>query len=73
VREGAEMTQEARKLMAFVIRELSTLKYGYKTIVEGCYDVAIQKYKFAVPIESKAEIVNKVIECLNNSGVENDR
>lgn len=61
------MTKQADKVIAFMVRQFSTVKYGYRTFVEGCYDAAINNYGLAKPEESKAEIVDAVIAALNVS------
>jgi hypothetical protein len=48
-----------------MLRELSTMKYGYRSVVEGCYDMAISNVGYSKPEESKNDIVDAVIELLN--------
>ena len=60
------MTKESRRLISFMLKELSQLKYGYRVIVEGCYDMAINNYHLEEPTElSKDQIIDKVLEILN--------
>jgi len=60
------MDINTNKIIIFMIRELSQLKYGYRCIVEGCYDMAINNYKIKEPLDlSKNQIVDKVLEVLN--------
>ncbi len=60
------MSVEQSKLMAFMILELSTMKYTYRSIIEGCYEAAITNYGYKKPSESKNVIVDEVIGMLNN-------
>ena len=58
------------KLMMFMIKELSQLTYGYRVIVEGCYDTTINNYKIEKPSDlSKDQIIDKVLEILNRRSV----
>ena len=60
------MTVNTNKVIIFMIKELSQLKYGYRCIVEGCYDMAINNYKIEEPSDlSKNQIIDKVLEILN--------
>lgn len=59
------MSEEARRIIFFMCKELSTCKYVYESIVEGCYDTASNNHKMIVPIETKEWIVKKVISVLN--------
>jgi len=59
------MSEEATNVISFMCRELSSCKYGYKSIVEGCYDAAIKGYNMTVPNETKDWIVDKVISILD--------
>ena len=60
------MTVNTAKIIIFMIRELSQLKYGYRCVVEGCYDMAINNYGIKKPIDlSKNQIIDKVLEVLN--------
>jgi hypothetical protein len=59
-----DISQEGRTLMYHMIKELSSLKYGYRTVVEGCYDTLINNCGLKRPMESKSEIVVNVIDIL---------
>ena len=60
------MSTEARKIIMFICKQLSTCKYFYKETIEGCYEAAISNYSMIRPIETKEFIVNKVIVTLNH-------
>ncbi len=45
------MSEEAKRIMSYMLRELSNMKYGYIGIVEGAFDTAINYYKMTIPIE----------------------
>ena len=49
-----------------IVRELNECKYGYRAIVEGCYEACINNYLLEKPEESKGVIVDKAIEILNS-------
>ena len=51
------------KLMAWMLRELSSMTHGYFMVVEGCYDAAVNHYGF-LPTSTKKEIVDKVMGIL---------
>ena len=59
------MSEEARMIIHFMCKELSTCKYAYVSIVEGCYATAINIYKMTAPIATKEWVVKKVISILN--------
>lgn len=61
------MSGEAYKIIQHMCKELSTCKYGYRDIVEGCYTTAVNHYKMAVPVETKECIIEKVISVLNRA------
>jgi len=58
-------SNEARRIMGFMITELSSLKYGYRDIVEGCYQTAITNCGYDKPTESMLVIIDEVIRILN--------
>ncbi len=57
-------------IIHFMIRKLSSCKYGYRDIVEGCYNAAVENYGFT-PVENKEEVIDKVIEILKVHAEEN--
>lgn len=60
------MDSDARKLMTIMIKKLSSLKYGYRVVVEGCYNALIGNYGIKISTSStKEEIIDKVISILN--------
>ena len=61
----SKMSNEATKIINFMVLQLSSCKYGYRIIVEGCYDTAVENYSMPVPVETKKWIVDKVILMLN--------
>jgi len=65
-------SSEALQLMAFMISELSTMKYGYRDIVEGCYWMSIKNCAFPKPEESIDIIVDEVIRILKDEENEMD-
>ena len=40
------LTEIDRKMVYFMLRELSTTKYGYRGVVVGCYDEEVNRYNF---------------------------
>jgi hypothetical protein len=53
-----------------MIKELSQLTYGYRVIVEGCYDTTINNYKIEKPSDlSKDQIIDKSLEILNRRSI----
>ena len=64
------MTKESIQVISFMIKKLSQLKYGYREIIEGCYDMAINNYNIEEPTDlSKNQIIDKVLEILNRRSV----
>jgi hypothetical protein len=57
-------SNEAKNLILYMIRELSSMKYFYKEIIEGAYDTAIEHKNFKVPSESKGFICDMVLRGL---------
>ena len=62
-----QWSSEALYLMTFMISELSTMKYGYRDIVKGCYWTAINNCAFPKPEESIDIIVDEVIRILKEN------
>ena len=58
------MSEEAKRIMAFMLKGLSGMSHGYRQTVEGSFDCAIENYGYVIPSESKDDIVNKVIRIL---------
>ena len=56
---------EANIIMAFMLRELNTTRYGYRSFIEGCYQSGIKRHGLAVPEEPMSDIVDRVLEILN--------
>lgn len=56
------MTQEADNIITFMIKELSSLKYCYRDIIEGCYTAALRYRNYVEPKEGKDFVVDKVTE-----------
>jgi hypothetical protein len=55
------------ELIRAMIKELSSMKYCHKKIVEGCYDTLTENCNIPKPEGStKDEIVEKVIQILKN-------
>jgi len=65
------MTNTANTLIHWMVGEMSTMTYGYRDIVEACYETAVMYRGFHAPTESKEVIVDKVIEILNDEGIFN--
>lgn len=58
------MSRGAKNIIAIMLKGLSSLKYGDKTVVEGAYIYAVENCHYPVPVESKDVIIAKVIEIL---------
>lgn len=59
------LSHEAHRILFFMMNRLSTLKYGYKETVLGCYEAAIQNYGYKEPEEGKDFIIAYTIEQMN--------
>lgn len=55
------MSDDAKNMIQFILKELSGLKYFYGQTIEDCYDSAIKVYNYPQPKESKKEIIEEVI------------
>jgi len=63
-----ELSRKANKIAAWMLKELSQLKYAYKQTIESCYDEAINYYGFPKPeVDEKDAIVQKVTQILNET------
>jgi hypothetical protein len=58
------MSKQAYELITFVAKEMSTVKYFYKVMIEYCYDMAIKNYGFQEPEEGREFVIEKVTEIL---------
>jgi radical SAM superfamily enzyme with C-terminal helix-hairpin-helix motif len=55
------------ELIRVMVKELSSLKYCYKEIVEGCYDLLTENYNIPKPKEkTKEEVVEEVMQLFKN-------
>lgn len=61
------MSPETVDVMGWMLRNLSSMKYGYKDVVEGAYDTAIMNVGLKKPPETKDEIVERVLHILNTN------
>lgn len=55
---------EENRLVYHMIRELSSLKYYYKSTIQGCFEAAIKNKGFRVSLDRKSVVVDKVEESL---------
>lgn len=56
-----------KEIMRFMLRQLSSSKYGYRDVIEGCYDVANRHFEYSNSDEVRKTVVDEVIKILNNS------
>jgi hypothetical protein len=54
------MSNEKYLIMTFMLRELSTMKYCYKSVIDGCFDAAVNNKGYAMPTEGKESVVEYV-------------
>lgn len=57
-------SKSAHAIIHRMVTELSTNKYFYRPIAEGCYDACISNYGMTAPVEDKDLIVDKVLEVM---------
>lgn len=55
---------EANDIIRFMVKDMMQLGYAYDSTFDGCYQMAIENYAYAVPDESKEEIIQAVKEIL---------
>ena len=48
-----------------MIKNLDTLKYFPKLVIEGCYHAMVDRYRIAAPKEGKEATIARCIEVLN--------
>jgi len=58
----SDFSREGRKIIHFMIGELSSLKYGHMDIIYGCYDAAINNYGYPKTPEKRKEISSFVAD-----------
>ncbi len=58
-----------KEIMRFMLRQLSSTKYGYRDVIEGCYDTANKHLEYSESDEVRTAVVDKVIELLNDCEV----
>lgn len=61
------MSPEAKQVMFFMLKELSTVTYCYKDYALGCFKMCIENYGYDKPGEDFEEIwieVKKILEEL---------
>ena len=63
------MSPEANDIVIRLVKELSTMKYWSREIICGGYDACINTYGFPMPIETKDEIVDRVISTIKIFGI----
>lgn len=59
------MSNEAYKMISFIIKELSGMPHAHRSVIDGCYEAAIFNYHLKKPEESKDFIIEKVLMVLN--------
>lgn len=59
------MSNEKYLIMTFMLRELSSMKYCYKSVIDGCFDTAVNNKGYAMPSEGKENVVSDVTDKLN--------
>jgi len=59
------MSPEMTRLVARMLKEISTMTHCYRSIIEGCYSLYIEHHHYVRPEESMDEVVDYVIERLN--------
>lgn len=60
------LSADAESLITHMIKEISSMKYFYQSIADGCYDASINNFGMNKPVECKSTIVNLVIKQLND-------
>jgi hypothetical protein len=61
------MTDDAYKLIHFMVKEMMTLKYYYKFVIEGCYERATRNYGFSEPKEGRDFVIKKVHKIIKEN------
>ena len=59
------MSKDGAAIIRRMLTELSSCKYGYRSVVDGCYLTSIGNYGMVEPEETMGSIVDMVIEILN--------
>jgi len=59
------MGPKSKKIMKFMLAELSKLKYAHRVTIEGCFDDTIMYYAYQEPEDRKEDIVDEVLRILN--------
>lgn len=59
-----KLNSDGLNVVRKMLFELSTLKYAYRSTIEGCYEYTINKYGLIFPIELKPKIIESVIQIL---------
>jgi len=59
------LSGEAESIIRFMLKEISSLTHAPREMISGCYDMSIENYGFAQPLESKVEIIDRVIDILH--------
>ena len=62
-----ELSKSGYAVVTRMLAESTSLKYGYKSIIEGCFDYCIRRYGMEVPPEPKDVIVSQVMEILKSN------
>ncbi len=61
------LSPEANQLATRMLEELSTLGYGYRSMIAGCFDYCIARYGMATPTEDKNIVVDHVLNILKDT------
>jgi len=65
--DNKKWSDEASIIIRWMIKELSTLKYFYREIAQGCFRSSYKNYRMKKPIETEDEIINFVIKTMKEN------
>lgn len=60
------MSSEANLVILHMAREISQMKYCYRSVMNGCYEVATTMKNFDIPPEGRTFCVDEVMKLLKN-------
>lgn len=69
--EISELSNEGKDIVNYILIKLGSVKYAYRSTLQGCYVSALQNYNCAEPKENMNDIIDIVVDVFKN--IDTDR
>lgn len=59
------MSNEKQRIMRYILRSLGHCNYLYRSIIDGCYEAAVNNAHYKIPPEGKEDVIDSVVAAMN--------